>query len=166
MARRGGWAGCFNCKGKKGCPRASKNSVRCTAFECSKKLTEKRKAKEQEQPEVAVPQQALEDSEDLPEGVWVHELTEILGERCCRPNKLSNKRRRVGPRDSYQQEYLVRGLFLEDDDDEGEEDEEEVAEPNTYWVSEADLLQTIGKDDVKDALKRRQERVLQELDEA
>ena len=62
MASRGGWAECFNCKGKKGCPRASKNSVRCTAFECSKKLTEKRKAKEQEQPEVAVPQQALESS--------------------------------------------------------------------------------------------------------
>lgn len=41
-----------------------------------------------------------------------------------------------------------------------------MAEPNTYWVTEADLLQTIGKDDVKDALKRRQERVLQELDEA
>jgi hypothetical protein len=59
-----------------------------------------RKAKEQEQPEVAVPQQALEDSEDLPEGLWVHELTEILGERCCRPAKLSNKRRRVGPRDT------------------------------------------------------------------
>ena len=108
-----------------------------------KKLTEVRKAKEQEQPEVAVPQQALEDSEDLPEGLWVHELTEILGERCCRPAKLSNKRRRVGPRDSYQQEYLIRGLFLEDDGDEGEADEEEVAEPNTYWVTEADLLQTI-----------------------
>ena len=41
-----------------------------------------------------------------------------------------------------------------------------MAEPNTYWVTEADLLQTIGKDDVKDALKRRQARVLQELDEA
>ena len=75
-------------------------------------------------------------------------MTEILGERCCRPAKLSNKRRRVGPR-SYQQEYLIRGLFLEDDGDEGEADEEEVAEPNTYWVTEADLLQTIGKDDVK-----------------
>ena len=98
--RRGGWAGCFNCKGKKGCPRASKNSVRCTASACTKKLTEVRKAKEQEQPEVAVSQQALEDSEDLPEGLWVHELTEILGERCCRPAKLSNKRRRVGPRDT------------------------------------------------------------------
>mmetsp|Transcript_5024 Transcript_5024/g.16342 ORF Transcript_5024/g.16342 Transcript_5024/m.16342 type:complete len:86 (+) Transcript_5024:282-539(+) len=62
-----------------------------------------------------------------------------------------------------QQEYLIRGTFLEDDGDEGEEDEEDVPEPNTYWVTEEDLLQTIERDDVRAALKERQERVLGDL---
>ena len=122
MAR--GWAGCRFCKGKKGLPRASPNSVRCTAAACTKALTRERQAArgQQEQPsEAAVPQQALESAEEMPDGMWVHELTEILGERCCRLHLLSKKRRRVGPRDSYQQEYLIRGTFLEDDGDEGEE---------------------------------------------
>ena len=101
----------------------------------------------------------------MPDVMWVHELTEILGERCCRLHLLSKKRRRVGPRDSYQQEYLIRGTFLEDDGDEGEEDEEDVPEPNTYWVTEEDLLQTIERDDVRTALKERQERVLGDLNE-
>ena len=68
-------------------------------------------------------------------------------------------------RDSYQQEYLIRGTFLEDDGDEGEEDEEDVPEPNTYWVTEEDLLQTIERDDVRTALKERQRRVLGDLNE-
>ena len=112
-----------------------------------------------------MPQQALESSEEMPDGVWVHELTEILGERCCRVRLLSNKRRRAGPRDSYQQEYLVRGTFLEDDGDEGEEGDEDIPEPNTYWVTEEDLLQTIERADVKEALQERQKRVLEGLDE-
>ena len=64
-----------------------------------------------------------------------------------------------------QQEYLIRGTFLEDDGDEGEEDEEDVPEPNTYWVTEEDLLQSIERDDVRKALKERQERVLGDLNE-
>ena len=43
--------------------------------------------------------------------------------------------------------------------------EEDVPEPNTYWVTEEDLLQTIERDDVRTALKERQERVLGDLDE-
>ena len=62
---------------------------------------------------------------------------------------------------------MIRGTFLEDDGDEGacegEEDEEDVPEPNTYWVTEEDLLQTIERDDVRAALKERQERVLGDL---
>eukprot|EP00966_Prymnesium_polylepis_P287926 6650091-Prymnesium_polylepis.2 len=166
MAR--GWAGCRFCKGKKGLPRASPNAVRCTASECTKALTRERQAakgQQEQPPEAAAPQQLLESAEEMPDGMWVHELTEILGERCCRLHLLSKKRRRVGPRDSYQQEYLIRGTFLEDDGDEGEEDEEDVPEPNTYWVTEEDLLQTIEREDVKTALKERQERVLRDLDE-
>ena len=166
MAR--GWAGCRFCKGTKNLPRASPNSVRCTAAACTKALTRERQAAREQQeqpPEAAGPQQALESAVEMPDGMWVHELTEILGERCCRLHLLSKKRRRVGPRDSYQQEYLIRGTFLEDDGDEGEEDEEDGPEPNTYWVTQEDLLQTIERDDVRKALKERQERVLGDLDE-
>ena len=101
----------------------------------------------------------------MPDSMWVHELTEILGERCCKPDTLSNKRRRCGPQgDSYIQEFLVRGTFLEEDaDDEDEPEDEDVPEPNTYWVTRADLLEPIDKEDVKAALKERQERVMCEL---
>jgi hypothetical protein len=106
-------------------------------------------------------------SDSMPEGMWVHELIEILGERCCRPERLTAKRRRSGPRDSYQQEFLVRGTFLEDDGDEGsEEDEEDVPEPNTYWVTQDDLLQTIEKSVVLEHLHARQDHVKNGLEEA
>ena len=104
----------------------------------------------------------------MPDSMWVHELTEILGERCCKPDTLSNKRRRWGPHlgrlIQYIQEFLVRGTFLEEDaDDEDEPEDEDVPEPNTYWVTRADLLEPIDKEDVKAALKERQERVMSEL---
>jgi len=106
-------------------------------------------------------------SECMPEGMWVHEVVEILGERCCRPDKLSAKRRRSGPRDSYRQEFLIRGTFLEDDGDEGnEEDEEDVPEPNTYWVTLDDLLQTIEKSAVLEHLSARHDSVKSALEEA
>ena len=73
-------------------------------------------------------------------------------------------RRRSGPcGTSYEQEFLVRGLFLEEDADDEEAEDEDVAEPNTYWVTRADLLETIDVADVKTALKERQERALEEL---
>ena len=62
-----------------------------------------------------------------------------------------------------EQEFLVRGLFLEEDADDEEAEDEDVAEPNTYWVTRADLLETIDVADVKTALKERQERALEEL---
>jgi hypothetical protein len=86
--------------------------------------------------------------------MWVHELKAILGERCCRPSKLSKKRRRSGPRDSYEQEFLVLGTFLEDDGDEEDEDDEDVPEPGMFWVTQNELLQTISKADVKKALQK------------
>ena len=36
-------------------------------------------------------------------------------------------------------------------------------EPNTYWVNEVDLLESIAKNDVKDALRLRHERVMNDL---
>ena len=163
MARSTAFKGCFHCKGKSGKPRASKNAVRCTAFACKSALTRKREQERAEQmPTAALADQARTDTEKMPDGMWVHELTEILGERCCQVDKLSKKRRRSGPcGDSYEQEFLVRGLFLEEDADDEEAEDEDVAEPNTYWVTRADLLEAIDKEDVKGA---RQGRVLGELD--
>ena len=138
------------------------------ARECNRRARsgfEAAREQQEQPPEAAVPQQAPESAEEMPDGVWVHELTEILGERCCRVRLLSRKRRRSGPQDSYQQEYLIRGTFLEDDGDEEEQDTPWVPEPNMYWVTKEDLLQTIERDDVRKALKERQERVLGDLDE-
>ena len=166
MARSRAFAGCFHCHGKSGKPRASQNAVRCTASACKNALTKKRKQEKAEQtPTAEVADTALADTENMPDGLWVHELTEILGERCCKVRNLSNKRRRCGPcGTSYEQEFLIRGLFLEEDADDEEAEDEDVAEPNTYWVTRADLLETIDVADVKTALKERQERVLGELE--
>ena len=98
----------------------------------------------------------------MPEGVWVNEIMEILGERCCEVHKLSKKKRKNGPGTAYAQEYLVRGTFLEDDgDDDGDEDD--VPEPNTFWVDKDALLDTIDRNDVKAALEERHKRVISEL---
>ena len=92
----------------------------------------------------------------------MHELKAILGERCCKPSKLSNKRRRCGPRDSYLQEFLVLGTFLEDDGDEADEDDdddEDVPLAGMYWVTQDDMYQTIEPADVKAAVEKRQQEV-------
>ena len=166
MARSRAFASCFHCQGKSGQPRASLNAIRCgTASACKTALTRKRKQELKEQTSTAgMGDPGLADTEKMPDGMWVHELTEILGERCCQVGKLSKKRRRSGPcGTSYEQEFLARGLFLEEDADDEEAEDEDVAEPNTYWVTRADLLETIDVADVKTALKERQERALEEL---
>ena len=69
----------------------------------------------------------------MPDGkMWVNEIKEILGERCCKPSSMTRKKRKCGPESTYLQEYLVRGTFLVEDDDESDADDE--PEPNTYWV--------------------------------
>ncbi len=99
----------------------------------------------------------------MPDGMWVHDIAEILGERCCELHKLSKKKRKNGPGSAYAQQFLVRGTFLEDDGDEDDEDEDETPEPNTFWVNKDDLIETINVDDVKEALRARHEAVLEEL---
>ena len=165
MAR--GWSGCRFCKGKSGCDRASRNAVRCSASACKRALTAERSKQREEQPQPAAAKaEQRAEAEELPDGMWVHELKAILGERCCRPSLLSPKRRRSGPRDSYQQEFLVLGKFLEDDGDEADdedEDDEDVTAPGMFWVTQEDLFQTIEPADVKEALVKRQKQVLNDL---
>ena len=40
-----------------------------------------------------------------------------------------------------------------------------MPEPNTFWVKQVDLLETINVNDVKTELRRRHEAVLADLDE-
>ena len=51
---------------------------------------------------------------------------------------------------------------LEEDGDEDDE-EDDSPEPNTYWVNEVDLIETIAKEDIKAALVTRHEHVLSGL---
>ena len=154
---------CVECSGRKGLPRNGKCGATCTASSCKAAYAAKRKAKA-----VATAAELPADeigpaaSEMMPSGMWVHEIDEILGERCCELQKLTHKKRKNGPGSSYLQQYLVRGKFLEEDGDE-DEDEDDSPEPNTYWVNEVDLLDTIAKNDVKDALRVRHERVMNDL---
>ena len=62
----------------------------------------------------------------------------------------------------YQQQYLVRGKFLEEDGDDNDEDDDSP-EPNTDWVNQVDLIETIAIADIKAALVTRHEHVLSGL---
>ena len=111
MPRRG-WAGGVNCNGDNGCPRDVGNSIRCTANQCKKALTQRNKearlAADADAPAVAA-QPALAD--EMPDYMTVHELTEILGERCCKLHELDLTRRKSGPGKRSRQEFCVRGTF-------------------------------------------------------
>ena len=127
------------------------------------KLTELRKQGTAErQPEDSSRSAATEEAEEMPAGMWVHEIEEILGERCCKPHQLSPKKRKGDPGSAYYQELLVRGKFLREEEDE-EDEEDEDPEPNTFWVAQDTLLETIAKEDVTSALKERHERVVDDL---
>ena len=104
------------------------------------------------------------DAGKMPAHMWVKEIEEILGERCCEPHQMSKKKRKNGPGNTYCQEYCVRGHFLEDDGDAEDEQEDDVPEPNTFWVEQGELLETIDVEDVKEALKARHEAVLEGLE--
>ena len=97
--------------------------------------------------------------EEMPETMWVHELQEILGERACVVRKLSKVQLKCGPRSAARQQFLVRGSFLVEVED-GDEELDDTPEPNTFWVHQADLLETIAVGDVEEALEARQETVM------
>ena len=152
---------CVICKGQKGNPRNGKRGRTCSAAECKKDYAQRRA----QQPTVGLGADVPPDAGDkMPFGMWVHEIEEILGERCCELHKLSKKKRKNGPSANfYEQEFLVRGTFLEDDGDADDEEEDDNPEPNTFWVSKDTLLQTIDIEDVKQALRERHEAVLADL---
>jgi hypothetical protein len=160
MAPRG-WSGCFNCGGRNGCPRASQNSTRCTAGACKTALTAQRAAERAGATQPVASQAAAGDDEHemMPGNMWVHELEEILGERCCIVKKLSPVQRKCGPRGKARQQFLVRGRFLQEveSDDEDEDDEPAL---DTFWVDQTDLLSTIAVHDIEEALEARQDAVL------
>ena len=96
----------------------------------------------------------------------VHEVEEILGERCCKPTEMTKKKRKNGPGKDLRQQFLVRGTFLQPADDDEDDEEDDTPEPDTFWVDKADLLATIHVQDVRDALVARHESVLAELQPA
>ena len=155
--------GCVECQGRSGRPRNGVGGKTCSANQC-KKNYKRRRADDGSSAAATVElgDMAPALGEVMPEGTWVHELDEILGERCCELRLLNHKKRKCGPGTLYQQQYLVRGKFLEEDGDE-DEDEDDSPEPNTYWVNEVDLLDTIAKSDVKAALVARHNHVMRNL---
>ena len=146
--------GCVICSGKRGQPRNGQGGQTCSASQCKGAYKGQRAL----QPSAGVVVD-VEAADKMPSGMWVHEIEEILGEKCCDPRKLSKKKRKGGPGSDYHQQFLVRGTFLEDDGGE-DSDEDDTPEPNTLWVDQADLLETIAMEDVKRALKARCQAVL------
>ena len=94
----------------------------------------------------------------MPDNMWVNDVEEILGERCCEPQKLSRGRRKRGPGSAARQQFLVRGGFLVDDDE--SDTEGNIPANDTFWVDQDVLLDSISKADIKAALKKRYESVL------
>ena len=160
MPARNVFMGCVECSGAKGCPRNGRRGATCSAAKCKADYAAGRR------PDAAVVRgidiEAPAFNEMMPSGTWIQELDEILGERCCVLAQLTKKKRKNGPGTAYAQQYLCRGKYLEEDGDE-DDDDDDAPEPNTYWIDEADLLETIAKDDVKAALVARHERVLADM---
>ena len=100
--------GCVVCKGRKRRMRNGTGGNTCTANACKIEYKEQRANRSTEQDGAAGD---LSTSEKMPDGMSVHELHEILGERCCEQYKLTHKKRKNGPGNSYCQEFLVRGTF-------------------------------------------------------
>ena len=157
---------CFNhaqCGSK--LPRAADGAARCTGGACKRKLTAQRKeagAAPTEGLEVKVAQAY---GEEMPNGMSVHEIEEIIGERCCKPTQMTKKQRKNGPGNGYKQQYLVRGTFLQPPDDDEDDEEDDAPEPDTFWVDQDVLLEseTIQVSDVKSKLKARLRQLLEGL---
>ncbi|KAL1500081.1 hypothetical protein AB1Y20_012755 [Prymnesium parvum] len=156
-----GWL-CFNCKGSSRKRRASKNSRSCTAYACKKALRKRRLEQGAQLPEASLITQPAPrlTGERMPRNMYVQELRQILGERCCLPSEMSNFCRRNGPYNGGQQEFLVRGYFMEVDTRQdvdtlelrSAEEADPVGELNLLWVHVDDLSATICKSDIQAAL--------------
>ena len=97
MARA--YKGCVICKGQRGLPRNGKAGKTCTANQCKLDYKEQRALRS------IAPTDGLANYEiaaqaaakAMPDGMWVHEIEEVLGERCCKLHTLSKKKRKNGP---------------------------------------------------------------------
>jgi hypothetical protein len=107
----------------------------------------------------------VDSGEELPDGMTVNDIEEILGERGCKLHHLTKFKRKNGPGSLRHQQYLVRGSFLEGNDGDSDEEEDNCPESNTFWVDEDRLVEDVGKDCVRDALVARHERVIEGLDD-
>ena len=152
---------CVICSGKNKKPRNGDGGATCSAYNCKRAYTQRRAQHSTVGLGVV---NAPPVTDRMPKGMWVHEIEEILGERCCEPHMMSKKKRKNGPGNAAEQEFLVRGNFLEEDSDAEDEDVDQTPEPNTFWVSKDELLETIAVEDVKDALKARHEAVVGDLE--
>ena len=88
--------------------------MRCTAWVCKTALTAQRAADNEAASQPVASQAAAGDHEHemMPATMWVHELEEILGERCCIVKKLNSVQRKCGPRSKARQQFLVRGRYF------------------------------------------------------
>ena len=156
--------GCWYTECAKENPRNGKRGVTRSAFSCKEAYkAHRRKHADDAATEGAAPVPATVFGDVMPKNMWVSYLTEILGERCCEPHKISKKQRKNGPRSAARQQFLVRGTFLEEDGDSDSDERDDTPEPNTFWVDKDVLLDTISKDDVAESLRLRHEAVCGDL---
>ena len=137
------------------------NGATCTADSCKRKYAKQRRELDSEPAGGDGGAAVLASADVMPANMWVNDVEEILGERCCEPHKLSRVRRKRGPGSAARQQFLVRGGFLIDDDESDTEDK--IPDNDTFWVDKDVLLDTIAEEDVKAALKERYESVLGDL---
>ena len=157
---------CVECSGSQGCGRNGRGGLTCSSHPCKAAYKKKRAERPLSSTEGKSNAVALDAVEMLPPGKWIQELEEILGERCCLLRTLNLKKRKNGPGTSYQQQFLVRGKFLEDTADGDDSDADECPEWNTFWMDAADLVQRLFRRQMsrhKAALVVRHKRVLAEL---
>ena len=147
---------------------AQTHSKQCTFSNCVQALSALRN-QEKELRQQQSPGVPHTESDIIPHDMAVVTITEILGERCCRPADKAAKRRRCGPCEHDRargQEYLVRGFFDGDDDEEGEDSEDDadaVHHSNTYWVPVDVVLETIAVADLEEKLVARHAAMLAHL---
>ena len=134
------------------------NGATCTADRCKRKYAKQRRELDSEPAGGDGGAAVLASADVMPANMWVNDVEEILGERCCERHKLSRVRRKRGPGSAARQQFLVRGGFLVDDDESDTEDT--IPDNDTFWVDKDVLLDTIDKADVKAALKKRYESVI------
>ena len=89
--------GCVICKGSSGRTRNGAGGRTCRASTCKAAYKERRARAGGDAGYTALEDMAAAFDEMMPEGTWLQELDEILGERCCELRKLSHKKRKNGP---------------------------------------------------------------------